>query len=255
MKRIIAIAHNTFKETVRDRILYGLLIFALLLLPGSRLVIPLSIGQEVKIMKDFGFAAISLFGLMIAVVVGTSLVHKELDKRTIYVLVAKPVRRWELLIGKYLGLMATLLLAFVVMALVMAATVVTLGGRVDRLLWLTLLGLYLQLMAVTAVAIFFSTLASPALSAVFTICLFIVGTAADQLRLFAERMPGDLVKAMVKAASYMVPNLHLCNFRTEAVYGLPVEGQRILLMLLYIFLYTLLILLLSSVILEKKDLK
>lgn len=255
MKRIIAIAQNTFKETVRDRILYGLVVFVLLLLPGSRLVIPLAIGQELKIMKDFGFAAISLFGLMIAVVVGTALVHKELDKRTIYVLVAKPVRRWELLVGKYFGLMATILLAFVVMSVILAATIITLGGRLDWLIALTVAGLYLQLAAITAVAIFFSTLASPALSAVFTICLYIAGTAADQLRLFAERMPGTLVKLAVKGASYLIPNLHLCSFRTEAIYSLPVPGAKIVLMVAYIVLYTALVLLVSSAILERKDLK
>lgn len=255
MNRIIAIANNTFKETVRDRILYGLVIFALLLLPGSRLVIPLAIGQELKIMKDFGFAAIALFGLMIAVVVGTALVHKELDKRTIYVLVAKPVRRWELLVGKYFGLMATILLAFAVMFAVLTLTVLTLGGGMDWLLALTVTGLFLQLAAVTAVAIFFSTLASPALSAVFTICLYVAGTAADQLRLFADRMPGMFVKLAVKGASYLVPNLHLCSFRTEAVYGLPVPAGKVLIMLAYILTYTSLVLLVSSAILERKDLK
>jgi ABC-type transport system involved in multi-copper enzyme maturation permease subunit len=255
MKRIIAIAHNTFRETVRDRVLYGLVVFALLLLPGSRLVIPLAIGQELKIMKDFGFAAMALFGLMIAVVVGAALVHKELDKRTIYVLVAKPVRRWELLVGKYLGLMATILLAFGVMFAVLAGTVITLGGRLDWLLALAVAGLFLQLAAVTAVAILFSTLASPALSAVFTICLYIVGTAADQLRLFADRMPGLAVKLAVKGASYAVPNLHLCDYRTEAVYGLEVPGAKVALMLVYIMTYTALILLVSSAILERKDLK
>jgi ABC-type transport system involved in multi-copper enzyme maturation permease subunit len=255
MKRIYAIAGNTFKETVRDRILYGLIVFILLVLPGSRLVIPLAIGQEVKIMKDFGFAVIALFGLLIAVVVGTSLVHKELDKRTIYVLVAKPVKRWELLVGKYFGLMATLVLAFAIMFATLAGTVLTLGGRLDWLLPLTVAGLFLQLAAITAVAIFFSTLASPALSAVFTICLYIVGTAADQLRLFADRMPSQLLKVTVKAVSYVVPNLHVCNFRTEAVYGLPVPAGKVLLMCGYIALYTALVLLVSSAILERKDLK
>lgn len=255
MKRIIAIAHNTFKETVRDRILYGLVVFVLLVLPGSRLVIPLAIGQELKIMKDFGFAAIALFGLMIAVVVGTALVHKELDKRTIYVLVAKPVRRWELLVGKYFGLMATILLAFAVMSAVLAGTLLTLGGRLDWLLALAVAGLFLQLAAVTAVAIFFSTLASPALSAVFTVCLYIAGAAADQLRLFADRMPGLAAKFAVKGASYLVPNLHLCDYRTEAVYGLPVPAGQAALTLAYILLYTALVLLVSSAILEGKDLK
>lgn len=255
MKRIWAIAVNTFKETVRDRILYGLILFVLVVLPGSRLVISLSVGQEVKIMKDFGFAAIALFGLLISVVVGTTLVFKELDKRTIYVLVAKPVRRWELLVGKYLGLLGTLTVSFVIMIATLAATIVLLGGKLDGLLGLAVLGIFMQFIVITAVAIFFSTLASPALSAAFTFCLYIAGTAADQLRLFASRMPGAVLGPLATVFSYVIPNLQNCNFRTEAVYGLPVPAGKVWLMLAYCLLYSGLMLVLGSVVLERKDLK
>jgi ABC-type transport system involved in multi-copper enzyme maturation permease subunit len=255
MNRIWAIAANTFRETVRDRILYGLVVFALIVLPGSRLVISLSVGQEIRILKDFGYGAIALFGLLIAVISGTALLFKELDKRTIYVLVAKPVRRWELLVGKYFGLLATLLLAFLIMAATLAATLLLLGGKADGLFWLTIAGLYLQLTVVTAVAILFSTLASPALGAVFTFCVYIAGTAADQLRLFADRMPGQALRLAAKGVSYAIPNLQNFNFRTESVYGLPADPAKVWLMLLYAVLYAAFTLALASVILERKDLK
>jgi len=255
MKRVLAIALNTFKETVRDRILYGLIFFVLLVLPGSRLVIPLAIGQEIKIMKDFGFAAITLFGLLISVVVGTTLVFKELDKRTIYVLVAKPVRRWELLLGKYFGLMGTLTVSFLIMSATMTVTIMMMGGKIDGLLGYSVFGIYMQFVVITSVAIFFSTLASPALSAAFTFCLFIAGTAADQLRLFADRMPGSFLKVAVNAISYLIPNLQNCNFRTEAVYGLEVPLSKIWLMTAYCLLYTGVMLILGSLVLERKDLK
>jgi len=255
MKRILAIALNTFKETVRDRILYGLIIFVLLVLPGSRLVIPLAVGQEVKIMKDFGFAAITLFGLLISVVVGTTLVFKELDKRTIYVLVAKPVRRWELLLGKYFGLMCTLTVSVLIMSATLAVTILMMGGNLDGLLGYAVLGIYMQFVVITSVAIFFSTLASPALSAAFAFCLFIAGTAADQLRLFAERMPGSFLKMAVNAVSYLIPNLQNCNFRTEAVYGLAVPFSKVGLMMMYCLLYALAMLIMGSLVLERKDLK
>jgi ABC-type transport system involved in multi-copper enzyme maturation permease subunit len=255
MKRIWTIAANTFRETVRDRILYGLIIFALIVLPGSRLVISLSIGQEVKIVKDFGFGAIALFGLLIAVVVGTSLVFKELDKRTIYVLVSKPVKRWELLVGKYFGLMATLLLAFVIMTAVFIPTLLLINGKADGLFFLTIAGLFLQLAVITSVAILFSTLASPALSAVFTFCLYLAGTAADQLRLFAERIPGAALQFTAKAVSYVIPNLQNFNYRTEAIYGFAVPPQKVWLMLAYALLYICLTLTAASLILERKDLK
>jgi ABC-type transport system involved in multi-copper enzyme maturation permease subunit len=255
MKRIWTIAANTFRETVRDRILYGLVIFALIVLPGSRLVISLSVGQEIRILKDFGFGAIALFGLLIAVVPGTALLFRELDKRTIYVLVAKPVRRWELLVGKYFGLLATLLLAFLIMSATLALTRALLGGRPDAPFFLTIAGLFGQLVIITAVALLFSTLASPALSAVFTFCLYVAGTSADQLRLFADRMPAQLLKVAAKGVSYAIPNLQNFNFRTESIYSLPVDPDRIWLMLLYAVLYTAFTLAVASLILENKDLK
>jgi len=153
------------------------------------------------------------------------------------------VRRWELLVGKYFGLLATLLLAFLIMAATLAGTLLLLGGKADGLFWLTIAGLYLQLTVVTAVAILFSTLASPALGAVFTFCVYIAGTAADQLRLFADRV------------SYAIPNLQNFNFRTESVYGLPADPAKVWLMLLYAVLYAAFTLILASVILERKDLK
>mgnify|MGYP000939978989 CR=1 FL=1 len=255
MRRIFTIAANTFRETVRDRILYGLVAFALIVLPGSRLVISLSVGQEVRILKDFGYGAIALFGLLIAVVSGTALLFKEMDKRTIYVLVAKPVRRWELLVGKYFGLLATLLLAFLIMTATLALTLWLIGGKPDGLFLLNIAGMYAQLTVVTAVAMLFSTLASPALSAVFTFCLYIAGTSADQMRLFAERMPSPTLKALAKAASYLIPNLQNFNFRSESIYSLVVDPARPLLAALYAVFYTAFALMVASIILENKDLK
>lgn len=255
MRRIFTIAANTFRETIRDRILYGLVIFALIVLPGSRLVISLSVGQEIRILKDFGFGAVALFGLLIAVVPGTALLFRELDKRTIYVLVAKPVRRWELLVGKYFGLLATLLLAFLIMSATLALTLALLGGRPDGPFFLTIAGLFGQLAVITAVAVLFSTLATPTLSAVFTCCVYIAGTAADQLRLFADRMPAQLLQLAAKGFSYVIPNLQNFNFRTESIYGLPVDPAKVWLMLIYAILYTAGALMLASLILENKDLK
>jgi ABC-type transport system involved in multi-copper enzyme maturation permease subunit len=255
MRRIYTIAANAFRETVRDRILYGLIIFALIVLPGSRLVISLSVGQEIRILKDFGYGAIALFGLLIAVTSGTALLFKEMDKRTIYVLVAKPVRRWELVVGKYFGLLSTLLLAFLIMGVTLLLTLWLLGGKPDGLFFLTIAGLFGQLAVITAVAMLFSTVTSPALSAVFTFCLYVAGTSADQLRLFADRMPGMFLKAAAKGASYLIPNLQNFNFRTESIHGLPADPARIWLMLAYAVLYIAFILTAACLIMEHKDLK
>jgi len=136
-------------------------------------------------------------------------------------------------LAKYFGLLATLLLAFLIMSATLALTLALLGGRPDAPFFLTIAGLFGQLVIITAVALLFSTLASPALSAVFTFCLYVAGTSADQLRLFADRMPAQLLKVAAKGVSYAIPNLQNFNFRTESIYSLPVDPDRIWLMLLY----------------------
>jgi len=194
-----AVAINAFRESVRDKVLYNLVLFAVLLIGASYSIGQLTAGQDVKIIKDFGLSATSIFGLFIAVFIGIGLVSKEVERRSIYALLAKPIRRSQIVIGKYCGLTLTLAVNLAVMAAALYAVLASMAWGVPpgvRAVWdapaldpalLEAVGLiFVELMLVTAVALFFSTFSTPMLSAALTFGLFIVGHLSGDLRNFRE---------------------------------------------------------------------
>src|SRR6266705_2738837 len=175
---VVAIARNAFREAVRDRVLYNLVLFVLLLIAGSIFLSELSAGQDAKITADLGLSAMLLFGVFIAIFVGVGLVYKEIERRTVYSIFAKPVGRGEFLIGKYLGLCLTLLVNVLVMGAGVCLALVYVSRGWDPLvlrIWPAILLIYIELMILTAVALLFSAFSSPALSALLTFFIFIIG--------------------------------------------------------------------------------
>lgn len=238
--RIRAIALNTFREAVRDKILYTLLFFALLMIAGSLLVAELTIGEYEKILRDLGLASINLFGMLIAVFVGIGLVWKEIDRKTIYTIASKPVHRWQFLLGKYLGLLGTLAVEVAVMTLGFGLMLLLAGAggfmQAIPAIWLTLV----ELAVVTAIAILFSCFTTPTLAALFTIGLCLIGRLTAALREFAatqaDLMPGTAAAAsgaaegasdpggvalrrFAEVVYRLVPDLQTFNLRAEAAYG------------------------------------
>jgi ABC-type transport system involved in multi-copper enzyme maturation permease subunit len=194
-----AIAINVFRESVRDKVLYNLVLFAMLMIGASYLIGQLTAGQDVKIVKDLGLSAISMFGVFIAVFIGIGLVSKEVERRSIYALLAKPVHRYQVVIGKYAGLTLTLAVNIAVMAGALYAVLIYMSWGVSagaQLAWdapaldpalLKAVALILvELMLVTAMALFFSTFSTPMLSAAFTFGLFIAGHFSADLRNFDQ---------------------------------------------------------------------
>lgn len=222
--RTVAVAFNTFREAIRDRILYSLLVFALAMIAGSLVLSTLSVGGEVKIIKDLGLAAIGLVGTLIAVFIGVGLVHKEIERRTLYAIITKPIHRAEFVLGKFLGLALTL----AVNVAIMGASLLLLASAMEaRLTWELLLpvGLtFLKLMVVTAIAILFSTFSSPTLSAIFTLALVVVGSLAEDLKLFAATFGGPFLQAVVTAVYLVLPNLAVLNLGGAVVHGRPVPA-------------------------------
>jgi ABC-type transport system involved in multi-copper enzyme maturation permease subunit len=210
MNRIWVIAQNTFRENIRDKVLYNLILFALIMILSSLLIGQLSVGNEVKVIIDLGLASISVFGMLIAVFLGIGLVYKELDKRTVYALLAKPVHRFEFILGKYLGLLYTLAVNVAVMFFGLVLAVLYRSaltwGDIFRLLTAVFL-VYLSLALVTALALLFSTFSTPALSALFTFFLWVIGHFGRDLQRFGEISKLAAVKWMCTAAYYVIPNM------------------------------------------------
>jgi ABC-type transport system involved in multi-copper enzyme maturation permease subunit len=185
---IVGIALNTFREAIRDRILYLLLVFALLIIGVSRLLSLLTVGNEDKIIKDVGLAAISLFGVMTAAFVGVTLVFKEIERRTVYTLLAQPIRRWQFLAGKFFGLLAVLTMNVGLMSLGLMALLAVRGESPWALLPAILL-ILVELVVITAFALLFSSLTNPVLAAVWTVVIYVVGHLTWSLKLLRERIP------------------------------------------------------------------
>ncbi len=226
--KIIAIALNTFRESVRDRVLYNLVFFVALIVLAAMVVGRIAVGQEAKIIIDVGLSATSVFGLLIAIFIGIGLVSKEIEKRTLAVILSKPVRRSQFILGKYLGLCLTLLVNTAAMtAAVMLALVFSKGGfsSVQLGLWPAAYLIFLELAVMTAVALLFSCFSSPALSALFTLLIFLIGRWSPDLKLFAETASSGLTRMISRALYYLLPNLASFNFINEAAYGESVPAR------------------------------
>jgi ABC-type transport system involved in multi-copper enzyme maturation permease subunit len=236
MNAIGSVAIAVFRESVRDRVFYNLALFATLLVAASILIGQLTAGQDVKIIKDLGLAATSLFGLFIAIFVGINLVSKEVDRRSVYPLFAKPVRRAEFILGKYAGLLLTLLANMAVMTVALYAVLYFLARGVpppiqatwdapamDPALLKALALIYLNLAVVTAVALFFSTYSSPMLSAIFTIGVYVAGQFNADLKHFDVIVDSAAAVAVAKACYYVLPDFAKFDIKLAVVHGIPVS--------------------------------
>jgi ABC-2 type transport system permease protein len=251
VKGIWAIASNTFREAIRDRILYLLLVFALLLMGLSQVLSLLTVGGEEKIIKDLGLASISLFGVLTAIFIGVALVSKEIERRTIYTIVSKPIHRHEFLLGKYLGLALTLFVNTSVMTL-WFYLILLLKGFADARLLLAILLIFLELLLVTAFAILFSSFSTPILSTLFSLALYLVGHLTWSLALLEERV-GPSARALCRVLSWTLPNLEIFDIKGEVVHGAPVSAQIVLWAVVYLLGYGGAVLSVACLVLSRRD--
>ena len=257
MFKVFALALNTFRESIRDRVFYSLLAFAMIMLIFSLVLGYLTIGDEIKIIKDFGLGAISLFGVLIAIFVGISLVYKEMEKRTIYVILANPISRLQFLMGKYLGLSATLLVEVVAMSicLLVLCYIKMKEPVMPWDLFLAIIPIWLELQLILAVALLFSTFVSPFLSGLFTLAIFVVGHLTQDFRHIAENMENLALQKTADILYYVFPNLEILNYKTRVVHHLEITTGEFLSSLLYATIYTLSLLCLAVLIFQKRDIR
>ncbi len=262
------VAVNVFKESIRDRVPYNLVLFAVLLIASSYLIGELTAGQDVKIIKDLGLAATAVFGLFIAIFIGIGLVSKEVERRSIYALLAKPISRPQFIIGKYAGLVLTLAVNVAVMTIAlyivlayltwMATAEVRAGwdapGVDPRMLKAVAL-MFVELMVVTAVALLFSTFSTPVLAAALTLGLYVVGHFNADLKNFDRIVESRPAVWLARAVYHLVPDFSAFDVKTEAVHGLPVPAGYMAATAAYGLAYVAALLALSLVIFSRKDFK
>jgi ABC-type transport system involved in multi-copper enzyme maturation permease subunit len=268
MRVIRCIAVNVFRESVRDKVLYNLVLFAIMLMAISFLLGQLTAGQDIKIIKDLGLAAMSIFGLFIAVFIGIGLVSKEVERRSIYSILSKPIRRQEFILGKYLGLVLTLLVNIAIMTAayyaVLGYMAWSAGGwfmpgweapAVDPRLLKAVAMIFLQLAIVTALALLFSTFSSPMLAAALTFGLYIVGHFNADLKNFETVVTAPPVVWLARALYYVLPNLAPLDVKTQVVHALPVATTYLVWNTLYAMVYIAILLVGATMIFMRRDFK
>ena len=268
MKVTAAIALSVFRESVRDKVLYNLVAFAVLLIGASYLLGQLTAGQDVKIIKDLGLAATTIFGLFIAIFIGIGLVSKEVERRSIYALLAKPISRPQFILGKYAGLVLTLAANIAVMTVALYAVLAYLNysatpqvraawdtpGLDPRMLEAVAL-IFVQLMIVTAVALFFSTFSTPLLSAALTFGIFIVGHFNADLKNFDRIMQSPPAIWLARGVYHVLPDFSAFDIKTEVVHGLQVGAGYIAATAAYGLAYIAGLLAISVLIFSRRDFK
>ena len=256
----IPLALNTLRETIRDKILYVILLFALLMIASGVLLSMLSLNQQNKIVMDLGLSSISIFGLIITIFVGTNLVSKEIDKKTIFLLISKPIRRSHFILGKYIGLCLTLLIIMGAMSLTfygVLAYIFSITQEGNFITWIpstamALCLIYVEMMLLTACAIFFSTFSSPVMSAMFTLAVYIMGHLSNDLLQIGKISGQASLEQLTYFIFYFLPDLERLNLKNVVLnrpVGLEIFGNS----LLYGCLYISALLILSMVIFEGKE--
>ena len=255
--RVVSIARNTFREAVRDRVLYNLIAFALLMSGAAVLVGQISINIERLVVINLGLTAVSLFGTVIAIFIGIGLVSKEIDKRTLYTVLSRPVRRWEFIVGKFFGLAGTLVVNSFFMAVGVFAALLYVSHHFQAADGWVLVALYfivLEFLIITALALLFSSFSSPLMAAVFAFSLFIIGSFAEDLRGFAVLTEGPS-RWLATGTAYLVPNFSALNVISSVAHEQAVSGHLILYNTAYALVYTTMVLCGAVLIFERRNLK
>lgn len=238
--RLSAITLNTFREAVRDRVLYNLILFALLLVASAPIFGAISIDIERLVLVNVGLSSISLFGVIIAIFIGIGLVSKEIEKKTLYTILSRPVRRWEFIVGKYFGLLMTLVVnAALMTAGFYLALLITAHGltKADAGLLVAVYFIILEFLMVTAITLLFSSFSTPIFAAIFAFALYAIGTFGEDLRNFAAAAEG-VTRWFATLAAYAVPNFSSLNVISQTAHNQPIRASLIGFNTLYALLYS-----------------
>lgn len=253
---IYAVARNAFREAVRDRVLYNLIVFVLLLTAAAIFLGELTAGQEARVVTDLGLSATLIFGVFIAIFVGVSLVWKEIEKRTVYSLLSKPVSRTNFILGKYLGFCVTLLFNTLVMGLgVTLALVYVGGGKFIAGAWPAVYLIFLEMTIITGVAIMFSSFSTPALSALLTFFVFVIGHFSSSLRDLAQSMGSDAALIFFNIIYYLLPNFSHFSVISNAAIGQTPPVSMIAYATAYAAVYDIILLTITTIIFKRRNFK
>jgi ABC-type transport system involved in multi-copper enzyme maturation permease subunit len=252
MNQILLISLNTVREHLRDKLFYNLAFFALLLIGSAVLLSRLTIGDYQRVLIDVGLGTINLIGVIIAVFIGIGLISRELQGRTLYLVLSKPVPRWHLVLGKYFGLLLTLLLNMMLMVTGLVLVLWAMEVPVTLGLFQAILATYLECAVVTAIAVAFSAFTTSTLSVMCTLALFVIGHSVTSLRVLGERS-GEAVKPFFIGMIYLLPNFEHFNLRSHVVHKVTVPAVDVLILVGYASAYAAILLMIATMVFQHRD--
>lgn len=255
MRQIWSLARHTFQEAVRDRVLYSIVVFAVLAVAGSLVAQEITIGDQDKVVRSFAQGAIDIFSSLVAMFLGVSLVYKELEHRTIYTILSKPLPRWRFVLGKYLGLVLTLAVQLGLMGVVYTLLMVGTQGLPPGVVYLSFALLLLELMLLTAWATLFSCYSQPMTASFFTLSIFAIGHLADDIWLFGSQAESPAVQQVARGLYWALPNFEVLSVRAQAVHGVAVDAAQVGLAVAYGVGYTVAVLAAAVLIFQDRDVR
>lgn len=255
MKRITAVAINTYREAIRNKILYSVLFFLVILLGISTILGSFTLGETHRFVINFGLSGTELLGVIMAVVIGTGLIYNEIQRRTIYTVLSKPIKRWQFILGKFLGLGLTLLIQELLMIIIVAIFLLFVKGKISLIFFVGAFYIYLTILLTIALSIFFSTFTSPILSGLFTVTFYLIGESLEELRvlLTTKLAHSPCSRTLVQIIYDILPNFGNLNIKNEVVHNLHLPEGYIMNSTFYAIAYILFLLTISTLIFERKQ--
>lgn len=250
---IFSIAKYTFREYLKERVLVVVLVFAFLLMASSFVISPLAVGAQKKILIDLGLSSVSIVSVLLIVLLGAGSFYREKEKGILAMMLSKPISRVDFLLGKYLGMIITIIMVMLSMSLLFLAVMLLNKTTItSNILWALYLSV-VEMALIGSVMVLFSSFSSPVLSAFFTICIFVSGHLSKDMLAFGQQFGSGIFKAVSKSAFIVLPNLSLFNVRPEAVHNLAIQDGFLYSVTLYGVFYTTLVLFVSSAIFGRKE--
>ncbi len=252
LTRIFVVAKNTFKESVRDKVFYALFAFAFVAITFTIFLGSISLDEDLHIVRSLGLAGIYLFGVLITVFLGTSLMYKEIERRTLYFILSKPISHGQVIAGKFLGLFSSVALSIAGMTIIYLGVVWYSGGGFDTLGLLAIFFEIIEVGLLIALSIFFSTFSKPLPSIVYALLVIYIGHSLGMLVDFTKR-GSALAHDVVQGLYYVLPNLEKFDIRDLVLYGNAPSLTAVFLVILYATIYTIILLAGGALLLQKRE--
>lgn len=255
MRKIFSIAILTFKEAIREKILYNLIVFALIFIAIGAEAVYFVIGDWERIVKDISLSSIEIFGVLIAVFIGVGLIVREIDRKTAYTILSKPLPRYGFVLGRYLGLLMILGLNSLIMFFALLIALWYARSPIEFATIQAFILIFCQFLIIGAFALLFSTITTQTLGAIISLTLYVVGHLSHHLKYFASDKFPSLFRNIIKFIYYTLPNLETLNLKPQATYGITTPAEDYIYACLYAIFYTIFLLVLAIFIFKRKDLK